>query len=124
MSIILDALRKLDRERTGRREGPPNIDTEILRPGPPPRRKRTSVYFAALLLTAVAATVVTYTVVKWFGSPSNSGPVVSTSSPAPEQTAKSVLPEVNSTSKPVSPAPKSPSVLKPAVPIAPRRAPP
>ena len=110
MSIILDALKKLDRESAGRRDGPPNIDTEILRPGPPPRGKRTPVYFATIFLTAVAATAITYGVVVWFGFPSKSGPPASMSSSAPQQTISPASPEMSSPPK----SPPSASVSSPA----------
>ena len=122
MSIILDALKKLDRERSGRPDGPPNIGTEILRPDPPLRGKRTPLYFATILLTAVAATAITYAVVVWFGFPSKSGPPPSMSFPAPKQPVKPASPETISTSKSgpppsmSSPAPKQP--VKPASPEA------
>jgi hypothetical protein len=122
MSIILDALKKLDRERSNRPDRPPNIGTEILRPDPPFRGKRTPLYFATILLTAVAATAITYAVVVWFGFPSKSGPPTSMSSPAPKQPVKPASPEAISPPKSgppasmSSPAPKQP--VKPASPEA------
>jgi hypothetical protein len=104
MSIILDALKKLDRERSDRPDGPPNIGTEILRPDPPFRGKRTPLYFATILLTAVAATAITYAVVVWFGFPSKSGPPTSMSSPAPKQPVKPASPEAISPPKSGPPA--------------------
>jgi len=118
MSIILDALKKLDRERSARRDGPPNIDTEILRPGPPLRGKRTQLYFATIFFTAVAAIAITYAVVAWFGSPSKSGSPPSMNSSAPKQPIYPVPPEAGSSPKPLppasmsTPAPKQP--VKPA----------
>ena len=63
MSLILDALRKLDREKSSRRNGTANIAAEILRPDLPPRRTRMLVYITALLFTAVATAAITYAVI-------------------------------------------------------------
>lgn len=63
MSLILDALKKLDREKSSRRNGAVNIAAEILRPDLPPPRKRMLVYFTAIFLTAVAAAAITYAVI-------------------------------------------------------------
>jgi len=122
MSIILDALKKLDRERSGRPDGPPNIDTEILRPDSHPRRKKNQLYLAAIFLTAVVAAAITYAVVVWFGFPSKSGPPASMTSSVPKQPVNPVLPEASSPPKPgpsasvTPPAPKQ--QVKPAPPEA------
>jgi general secretion pathway protein B len=63
MSLILDALRKLDREKSSRRNGTTNIAAEILRPYLPPPRKRVWIYFTAVFLTAVATAAITYAVI-------------------------------------------------------------
>jgi general secretion pathway protein B len=63
MSLILDALRKLDREKSSRRNGTINIAAEILRPYLPPSRKRVWIYFTAVFLTAVATAAITYAVI-------------------------------------------------------------
>lgn len=63
MSLILDALRKLDREKSTRRNGAVNIAAEILRPHLPPPRRRASVYAAAIFLTAIATAAITYAVI-------------------------------------------------------------
>jgi len=63
MSLILDALRKLDREKSSRRSGTINIAAEILRPYLPPPRKRVWIYFTAVCLTAVATAAITYAVI-------------------------------------------------------------
>ena len=63
MSLILDALRKLDREKSSRRNGTINIAAEILRPYLPPPRKRVWIYFTAVFLTAVATAAITYAVI-------------------------------------------------------------
>jgi hypothetical protein len=63
MSLILDALKKLDREESSRRNGAVNIAAEILRPYLPPPRKRVWIYFTAVFLTAVATAAITYAVI-------------------------------------------------------------
>jgi general secretion pathway protein B len=63
MSVILDALRKLDREKSSRRNGAVNIAAEILRPDQPRPGKRMRIYFTAIFLTAVAAAAITYAVI-------------------------------------------------------------
>lgn len=63
MSLILDALRKLDREKSSRRNGGVDIAAEILRPDLPRPRKRIWVYFPAIFLTAVATAAITYAVI-------------------------------------------------------------
>ncbi len=59
MSVILDALRKLDREKSSRRNGTANIAVEIIRPDLSRPGKRVSPYLAALSLTAIAAAAIT-----------------------------------------------------------------
>jgi general secretion pathway protein B len=71
MSLILDALRKLDREKSSRRNGPINIAIEILRPYVPPPRKRMWIYFTAVFLTAVASAAITYAVISKRSPPAN-----------------------------------------------------
>ncbi len=63
MSVILDALKKLDRENLFRRSGTPHIATEILRPDLPGPRKRMPRYFIVIALTALATVALTYAVV-------------------------------------------------------------
>jgi general secretion pathway protein B len=63
MSLILDALKKLDREKASRRNGAVNIAAEILRPDLPRPRKRMWIYFTAIFLTAVATAAITYAVI-------------------------------------------------------------
>ncbi|MBM4313997.1 MAG: hypothetical protein FJ122_08780 [Deltaproteobacteria bacterium] len=59
MSVILDVLKKLDREKSSRRSAAANIALEILKPDPRPQ-KRSALYLAAIGLTALAAAAVTY----------------------------------------------------------------
>lgn len=69
MSLILDALKKLDREKSFRRNGAVNIAAEILRPDLPRHGKRMWIYFNAILLTAVATAAITYAVISKKPSP-------------------------------------------------------
>jgi general secretion pathway protein B len=60
MSVILDALRKLDREKSSRRSGTANIAVEILRSDQFRPGKKIPLYAAAVSLTAVVAAAITY----------------------------------------------------------------
>lgn len=77
MSLILDALKKLDREKSTRRDRATNIAADILGPDLPRPGKRITLYVATVFLTAVAATVITYAVIAQLGFLSKS------SSPSP-----------------------------------------
>ena len=122
MSIILDALKKLDREKSCPPDGPPDIDIEILRSDPPPRDRRIPRYFATVFLTAIATIAIAYAVVVWFGLPLKSRPPASVISPPPKQQAKPAPPEATSPSKLRSPAsvnsPAPKQQVKPASPKA------
>ena len=137
MSVILDALKKLDRENLFRRSGTPNIATEILRPDPPLSGKRIPKYAVVIALTAVTAAALTYAVVSFrfvfHSSPSTpAAPVASpqqttpppmdpgssmlkasppapTNSPASSRQAGSVPSNADSLPKSSPPAPPSPS---------------
>jgi general secretion pathway protein B len=85
MSLILDALKKLDREKLSRRNGTVNIAVEILRPDLPRPGKRIPLYFAAVSLTAVATAAITYAVMAEFGFLSKSSPPVPVNPPALNQ---------------------------------------
>jgi general secretion pathway protein B len=89
MSVILDALRKLDREKSSRRNGTANIAAEILRPDLSRPGKKISPYIAALSLTAVAAAAVTYGLMSGRGLLSKPSPVVAVSPPAQSEQATS-----------------------------------
>lgn len=65
MSVILDALKKLDRENLFRRSGMPHIATEILRSDSPLPEKRIRKYAVVIALTAVTAAALTYAVVSF-----------------------------------------------------------
>lgn len=60
MSVILDVLRKLDRDKSSRRSAAANIALDILKPDPPRSEKRTPLYFALIGPTALATAAITY----------------------------------------------------------------
>ena len=100
MSLILDALKKLDREKSSRRNGTANIAVEILRPDPPRPAKRMLWYFAAVSITAVATACITYAVIAGFGIMSKSSPPTTVNPPPGQQAATALLPRdtvINST---------------------------
>jgi len=74
MSLILDALKKLDREKSSRRARTGNIAVEILRPDRTFPGKRIRLYFVAVFLTAIAAAAITYGMMAGFGFSSKSSP--------------------------------------------------
>jgi len=76
MSVILDVLKKLDREKPSRRNEAPNIAIDILRPDLPRSGKRIPLYIAIISLTAIATAVITYGLMKEFGLLSKSSPPV------------------------------------------------
>jgi general secretion pathway protein B len=110
MSVILDALKKLDREKSSRRNGTVNIAVEILRPDLPHPGKRTRLYFATIALTIVATLAITYAVMVEFRFLSKSSPPASVSSPVPNQQFAPPSPEVSSMSKSLPPEPMRPTV--------------
>jgi general secretion pathway protein B len=87
VSVILDALRKLDREKSSRRNGTANIAMEILRPDLSRPGKKVPPYIAALSLTAIAAAAVTYGLMSGRGFLSKPAPTVAVSPPAQSQQA-------------------------------------
>lgn len=89
MSLILDALKKLDREKSFRRRGAANIASEILNVDFPRRGKRMGIYLAGVSFTVVAAAAVTYAVITEFGFLSKAPPPVPLA-PAPRQEVASV----------------------------------
>jgi len=74
MSLILDALKKLDREKSFRRNGAVNIAAEILRPDLPRHGKRMRIYFTAIFLTAVTTAAITYAVISKTPPPASINP--------------------------------------------------
>ena len=87
MSVILDALRKLDREKSSRRSHTANIAVEILRPDLPRPGKKVPLYIAAVPLTAIAVAAITYVLMWKPGSLSKPSPSVPVSLSAPSQQA-------------------------------------
>jgi hypothetical protein len=86
MSVILEALKKLDREKASRRKEPPSIAVEILKPDLPASRKRFSLSLVIGLLMIIATAALTYTVIAKFGLLSKpSPPVQENLSPTPQQ---------------------------------------
>ena len=85
MSLILDALRKLDREKSSRRDGTANIAVEILRPDPSRPAKKMLWYFAAVSITAVATACITYALVARSGMMSKSFPPATVNPPQSQQ---------------------------------------
>lgn len=85
MSVILDALRKLDREKSSRRNGTANIAVEVIRPDLSRPGEKVSLYIAAISLTAIAAAAITYILMPEPGSVSKPSPPVPVILPAPSQ---------------------------------------
>ncbi len=106
MSLILDALKKLDRERSSRRKGTANIAVEILKPDPPRLRKGIPLYFVAVPLVAAA---ITYGVMGGFSFLWKSSPPASVKPSAPSQKMASASPESGAGAKSLPPASVKPS---------------
>jgi general secretion pathway protein B len=86
MSVILDALRKLDREKSSRRHEPASIAVEVLKPDLPSSRKKISLSIAIGIFAIIATAAVTYTVIAKFGflSKSSSPVPANLSAPGPQ----------------------------------------
>ncbi|HSB07144.1 MAG TPA: general secretion pathway protein GspB [Thermodesulfobacteriota bacterium] len=67
MSVILDALKKLDREKSYRGNGTPNIVAEVLKPDLSHPVKRIRLYFLIVALTVLTTLAATYAVMVKFG---------------------------------------------------------
>jgi len=85
MSVILDALRKLDREKLSRRRGTANIAVEILRPDLTHPGRRIPIYIVTVAVAAIAAAAITYGVMSKFGFLSRSSPPATKAAPVPGQ---------------------------------------
>jgi general secretion pathway protein B len=119
MSVILEALKRLDREKASRRGGAANIASEILKPDLPRPEKGVQVPFVAILLAVVATVGLTYGVAK-LGFVSKSSPPASLAPPASSRQA--ALPPPDSGVLPKSPASVAagfPPVSQQAAPAAP-----
>jgi general secretion pathway protein B len=118
MSVILDALRKLDREKSFRRSEPASIAVEMLKPDLPPSKKKISLLVLGTI-TIVGTAAITYGVIATFGFLSKpSSPVPATRS-APGQQPSSASQEHGIPLKPSSPAvasvpPPGPASVVPA----------
>ena len=102
MSEILDALKKLDREKAARRSGTADISVEILAPGLPRGGKRLRRHIAIVCFTAVVAATITYAVVVTLRVSPEPAPPARIGPPAPAQQASSAVrePAVPTTSDP------------------------
>jgi general secretion pathway protein B len=119
MSVILDALKKLDREKPSRRNEPINIAAEMLKPDGPSSRRKRSLSIAIGIITIVATAAVTYTVIAKFGFLSKSSSPVPASLSVPGQEGPSASREAGIPLKPSSPAvasvpPPGPASVVPA----------
>ncbi len=83
MSVILDALRKLDREKSSRRSGTADIAVEILSPDLPRPGKRIPRYAAIAFLASIVTVAITYGVVVKGGFLSKSSAPAVMNVPAP-----------------------------------------
>jgi general secretion pathway protein B len=92
MSVILDALKRLDREKSSRRSGTANIAVEILRPDLPRPVKRVPLYVAIAFLTAIVTAAITYGVMVKEGPVSKPSPPLAVSPPVPHPEAVPVTP--------------------------------
>lgn len=109
MSVILDVLRKLDRDKSSRRSAAANIALEILKSDPPRSPKRNSLYFAAIGATAFATAAITYTLMG-FGFLSKSTAPGSVNPPTASQEVAQVQLYSGSPSTSSLPPAKSPPV--------------
>jgi general secretion pathway protein B len=128
MSVILDALRKLDREKSFRRNEPASIAVEMLKPDLPSSRKKISL-FALGTITIIATAAITYAVITTFGFLSRPSPPVPATPSAPGQQTPSASQETGILLKPSSPAvstvspPRSSSALPKQLPPVPANPP-
>jgi len=122
MSVILDALKKLEREKSSRRSGAADIALEILRPDLPRPGKRIPLYVAIAFLTSIATAAITYSVMVKSGFLLKSPPPAAMNPPALNQQAAPVpIPSepARDTRDEISPAPpKIQSPVKSKRPVA------
>jgi len=109
MSVILDVLKKLDREKPSRKDQPPNIATEILSPDLPRPKRRIPLNVIIVSLTAVVTAGITYVLVKESGLFTKPSPSVQPTPPGPSRQAKPAPVEVNVEIKSSPPLPVSPA---------------
>ena len=115
MSVILDALKKLDREKSIRQHVTANIAAEILRPDLPRPGNKFSRYFAPVFLTAIVAAVITYFTMGYFQT--KSSPPAPMPSSGPSQGVMPAPKEYNLPLKSSAPATVNPPA--PSQPITP-----
>lgn len=117
MSLILDALKKLDREKVSRRTGMPDLAAEILRSEPSLPRKRLPMYLLAVSLTALATAGITYALIGKPGFLPKSSPPSAGIQPATGQKVASGpaagLSPPAPTTPPASPRKREPASVKP-----------
>jgi hypothetical protein len=82
MSLILDALRKLDRQKSLNRKGTDDLAASILKLDASPPEKKWRLYLTAVSLTAFVTAAITYLAVVEFGSWGKSSPIPSANLPA------------------------------------------
>ncbi len=115
MSLILDALKKLDREESSRRKGMTNIATEILKPDISPGGVKLPRYLVAVFLAVIATVLITYAVMVMFGGPPKKLPPTASSLPAPRHQGAPALPAreplrvIQDERSPVSPQNQTPA---------------
>ncbi|MGE5799291.1 MAG: general secretion pathway protein GspB [Syntrophaceae bacterium] len=114
MSLILDALRKLDREQNAGGAGKRNIAAEMLKDGDPPRRSGMLPLAIAIGITASVAALATYVVIGGSGSRTA---IVSAKAPAaPSHATQAVTAPPPSMPAEVPVKPPSPQVTAPTSP--------
>jgi general secretion pathway protein B len=111
MSLILDALKKLDREKTAKNGGKMDITAEILKAGDAPQKNSILPLVLTLALTAFVAALATYL---FFGGPgSKTGDPRSTAPAVPAQAGQ----------VPATPLPPAPAALTDKPPLSTDRSP-
>jgi hypothetical protein len=96
MSLILDALKKLDREKAFIRKVSANIADEILKPDPVRPRKKFLLYFAGGLLTVCVTAALTYVATVNVGFLAKTVPPAPSSAPGIDRNIESSLPSQES----------------------------
>jgi general secretion pathway protein B len=123
MSVILDALKKLDREKSSRRSGTADIAVEILRPDLPRPMKRAPLYVAIAFFIAIVTAAVTYGVMVKGGPPSKPSPPLAMNPPVPHPEAAPVTllsePIRNGRDEAIPPPPETQTPVKGKKPAAP-----
>ena len=87
MSLILDAMKKLDRERSAASAGKRDITAEILKSGDPPRRSSLLPLAIALGVTASVAALVTFLVIGGPGTQKGDSPPTAPAASARQEAA-------------------------------------